>query len=291
VTSSPVPNDVLPANVSNTVATVVERYLGEIEASVPGLVEGVYLTGSVALGDFHARWSDVDFVSVCRERPTREAQGKLADVHERMAAKRARPVLDGWYLTWEDLASSPDRNRTLGLRAHEGVLRTGRNSVPPVLLWHELFDHGLHVWGPGLDEREIATDPDAVRAWCLDNLETYWTPWWHRNAKLLSASGIGALGSWAPTWGVLGVTRIHYTLSTGKITSKCGGGEWALDVVDPEWRQILRECLRTRNRPDKPSLYRTPLRRRRDMLTFMDLLMTDDEEVFTRSGPAGSPGS
>lgn len=278
--SSDVSNDALPVNVSNLVAKVVEDYLADLEATVPDLVDGVYLTGSVALGDFHATWSDIDFVTVIHDRPTKQQQSLLADLHERVAARHAKPRLDGYYLAWDDLASPPDRDTTLGLQAHEGVLHAGHNWVPPILVWHELHDHGLHVQGPTLQDREIALDHDALRRWCLDELARRWTPWWFRSAKLLSASGLGSLGAWAPASGVLGVARVHHMLSTGRITSKCGAGEWALSVAEPEWKRLLEECLRIRNRPDRRSLYHNPFRRRRDALTFMDLLMTVDEETF-----------
>ncbi|HYQ32089.1 MAG TPA: aminoglycoside adenylyltransferase domain-containing protein, partial [Lapillicoccus sp.] len=83
-----------------------------------------------------------------------------------------------------------------------------------------------------------------------------------------------------PASGVLGVTRVHYMLTTGRVTSKCGAGEWALTVCEPEWRRLLEECLRIRNRPTKASLYRDPFTRRRQALAFMDLLMTADEETY-----------
>ena len=88
---------------------------------------------------------------------------------------------------------------------------------------------------------------------------------------------------------MLEVTRLHYLLTTGQITSKCGAGEWALTLCEPEWRRLLEECLRIRNRPDRPSLYRNPATRRRDALQFMDLLMTVDEELFG-AGDAADDG-
>lgn len=278
--TSSVSRDVLPVNVSNQVARVVEDYLGDLLATVPALVDGVYLTGSVALGDFHPAWSDIDFVTVLHDRPTPAQQSLLADVHERVTARHRRPRLDGYYLRWVDLASPPDWSATLGLQAHEGILHAGRNWVPPILLWHELHDHGLHVYGPSLEEHEIARDPSALRQWCLDSIAQHWTPWWFRTARLWSTAGWGSLGGWAPASGVLGVARVHYTLTSGHVTSKCGAGEWALAISEPEWRRLLEECLRIRNRPDKPSLYRNPFRRRREALDFMDLLLTADEEVF-----------
>lgn len=281
--------DALPVNVSNTVARVVEDYLADLDASVPGLVEGVYLTGSVALSDFHPAWSDVDFVTVLADTPSDKHRMLLADVHERAARRHTRPRLDGYYLRWEDLESPPDRRTTLGLRAHGGVLHHGSNWVPSILPWHELNEHGLHVHGPSLEQRDIARDPEMLRAWCLDNIERQWTPWWYRNAKLWSGAGLGSLGTWSPASGVLGVTRLHYMLTTGRVTSKCGAGEWALAICEPEWRRLIEECLRIRNRPTKPSLYRDPFRRRKDALAFMDLLMTVDEDTFGADADRSDP--
>lgn len=270
----------LPLNVSNAVARVVEVYVEDLEATVPGLVDAVYLTGSVSLGDFHPASSNVDVVTVVRDTPDDVQQMLLADVHERMAASHPRPRLDGYYLRWDDLASPPDRHVTLGLRAQGGVLHHGETWVPPILTWHELSQHGLHVLGPGIEDRTIAEDPGALREWCFDTIESQWTPWWYRTARLCSGAGIGSLGGWAPSSGVLGVTRLHYLLTTGHLTSKCGAGEWAITVCEPRWRRLLQECLRIRNRPTKPSLYRNPLTRRKDALAFMDLLMTAEEEAF-----------
>jgi hypothetical protein len=281
VTSATSPGvDALPVNVSNVVAHVVEGYLDDLESTVPDLVTGVYLTGSVALSDFHPAWSDIDFVTVVNETPDDRQRMLLADIHERLAARQPTPRLDGYYLRGSDLANPPDRLVTLGLQAKGGVLHFGSNWVPSILVWHELAEHGLHVHGPGLEQRDIARDEEMLRDWCLASIAQQWTPWWFRNAKLWSGSGLGSLGGWAPASGVLGVTRIHYMLTTGRVTSKCGAGEWALTVCEPEWRRLLEECLRIRNRPTKASLYRDPLTRRRQALAFMDLLMTADEETF-----------
>ena len=273
-------NDPLPVNVSNVVARVVEDYLEDLDATLPGFVSGVYLTGSVALSDFHPAWSDIDFVTVIEEEPDAVQRMLLADVHERVRARHPRPRLDGYYLRWADLASPPNPRTTLGLQAKGGVLYGGFNWVPSILTWHELAEHGLHVHGPSLEGRPLARDDELLRRWCLARIEREWTPWWYRSANLVSGAGVGSLGGWAPASGVLGVTRLHYMLTTGRVTSKCGAGEWALTVCEPQWRRLLEECLRIRNRPTKPSLFRDPFSRRRQALAFMDLLMTVDEEMF-----------
>lgn len=279
--------DVLPANVSSAVAATVDSYLQRVRSHAPGMVDGVYLTGSVALGDVHPGRSDVDVVTVLRARPDAEGLRALADLHEGLALPdrrdpawdRTRARFDGWYLTWDDLAAAPAPGVTLGLRALDRRLFRGPGWVPPALLWHELAEHALHVAGPSLEGRVAVPGPEAVRASCRQTLDRQWVPWWQRTAKTASAAGLGALGPLAPATGVLGVARIRYTLETGRVTSKCGGGEWALDTMHPRWRRILTEALRVRHRPDRPSLYRSPWQRRRDALAFVDAVLTEAEST------------
>ena len=88
-------------------------------------------------------------------------------------------------------------------------------------------------------------------------------------------NAVAALGSWAPAWGVLGVSRLHYTLATGEITSKEGAGIYALRTFHRRWRRIVEECLRIRGGGEGRSLYRTPLGRRRDALAYMAMVIED----------------
>ena len=55
--------------VHRSVQHLVDNFLDAVDDEAPGLVERLYLTGSVALGDFRPRESDVDFVAVVAARP------------------------------------------------------------------------------------------------------------------------------------------------------------------------------------------------------------------------------
>jgi Domain of unknown function (DUF4111) len=72
-----------------------------------------------------------------------------------------------------------------------------------------------------------------------------------------------------PVWGVLGVSRLHYTLATGAITSKDGAGCYARRTFDERWWRIIDECLRIRRGGHERALYRNPLTRRRDALDYV----------------------
>ena len=104
-------------------------------------------------------------------------------------------------------------------------------------------------------------------------------------------------------WVVLGVCRLHYTLATGKIGSKEEAGRYGIRSFREQWHRALNEALRIRRadraRPDVVSafseiiddlrirrahsggsLYRTPVARRRDVLAFADMVITDAKRQF-----------
>jgi hypothetical protein len=253
---------------------VAAAYLEAVDAVAPGLVEGLYLTGSVALRDFRPSASDVDFVAVTRA-PLGVAQLQALDrAHARVRARFPRPAFEGIYVTWAELGRDP-LSAPPGPHAHEGRLhRSGRAERHPVT-WHTLASHGVAVRGPGREALAIWTDPRGLATWTLGNLCSYWQPWRVRRARLISAEGLRCLGSWAPSWGVLGVSRLHYTLATGQITSKSGAGDYALEAFPARWHRVVAECLRIRRGGSGPSLYLTPLARRREALAFIAMVIDD----------------
>jgi hypothetical protein len=256
-----------------------------VDAEAPGLVEGFYLLGSVALGDFRPRESDVDFVAVAAARPDAVALPALRRVHARMRGRYPRPHFDGFYVTRGDLGRDPAL--AVGAPdAHEGRVRAGESGLDPVT-WHTLARYGVAVRGPDPGGMGVWTDPAALASWTLGNLESYWRPWHRRFSRPFSIEGVAALGSWAPAWSVLGVSRLHYTLATGDITSKEGAGVYALRAFPRRWRRIVEECLRIRRGGEGRSLYRTPLGRRRDALAFVAMAIDDAR----RFGEGATPGS
>src|SRR4051812_5479776 len=98
---------------------IVQTYLAAVDEEAPALVEGLYLTGSVALGDFRLHESDVDFVAVTARRPDERCLAGLARAHARLQERCPAPDFEGIYVTWEDLTRSAAQRR-LGPSAHGG---------------------------------------------------------------------------------------------------------------------------------------------------------------------------
>ena len=258
------------------VDAVVADHLAAVDAAVPGLVEGLYLVGSVALDDYRPGTSDIDFLAVTADPLTNVQTTALAGVHARLTGRHPRPVLDGAYVTWRELAGDPALAGP-GAVVREGRLRTSANRADPVA-WHTLAAHGVTVRGPDRPGVPVLTDRAALATWTRDNLDGYWRPWLRRSLRLLSRPGVATVLAWGPAWGVLGVSRLHYTLATGAITSKYGAGCYARDTFDPQWRRIVDECLRIRGGQGR-SRYRNPLARRRDALDFVAMAIEEAQRI------------
>ncbi|MFI7699167.1 aminoglycoside adenylyltransferase domain-containing protein [Nonomuraea sp. NPDC049480] len=258
---------------------IVETYLSLADAEAPGLVEGLYLEGSAALDDYRPETSDVDFVAVTAAEPPIEA---LERIHTRLGAH----PFEGIYLTWDDLHHNP---ADLGERpqAHTGKLGLGGGANP--ITWHTLARHGVTCRGPKPGELDVWSDPAVLAAWTDDNLDRYWRRLVTRASRPISRWGLAALGGYAAVWIVTGVSRLHYTLATGDVTSKTGAGRHALEAFPERWHRVINEALRLREDDSatptlggllsglgehfgtpRRSLYGSPFERRSDVLAFAD---------------------
>lgn len=245
-------------------------YLARVDAAAPGLVEGLYLVGSVALDDFRPGASDIDFVAVT-SRPLAAGApdlDALRTVHRSIAG---RPYFDGSYVTWADLAGDPSKAGA-GAGTHEGRLHGRPAGDGDIIAWHTLAGHGVAVRGPRAGDLDVWTDRTALTSWCRRNATEYWRPWLVR-ASRLSPLGLASLTRWGPAWCVLGISRLHHTIATGAITSKSGAGVYAREAFDPRWRPVIEECLLIR-RGERTGLGR-PVRRRRAALDFLAMAIED----------------
>jgi hypothetical protein len=259
------------------VRQLVDDYLAAVDAAVPGRVVGLYLVGSVALQDFRPRASDVDFVAITDTPVSAAELAALERAHATLAARHRRPHFDGAYVTWRDLAGDP-ADAAPGAGSHEGRLHRREGGCDPVT-WHTLASHGVAVRGPDRAELSVWTDRPALAAWTRQNLDDYWRVWLRRSSRLLSWPGLACVHPWGPAWGVLGVSRMHYTLATGAIISKHGAGLYARHAFDPRWRRIVDECLRLREGGPGRGHYGSPFARRREALAFVAMAIAEAHRI------------
>lgn len=250
---------------------VCDLFLSLADEALPGLVEGLYLHGSLGFGEWYDGRSDVDFVAVLGRRPDDATVGRLREVHEEVSSTFQRPAFDGFHVTWEDLArppyDCPDVPCTQGGYFHDAA----RIDVHPVT-WHELARHGVVLRGPAPADVDIWTDDAELRRYTHENLATYWREEADLLAKFPAEAGKPDIVSWC----VLGVSRLHHLLATGALTSKTGAGRYAMSRFGERWRPIVTEALALRVTGGSSGYYEgAPDRRAEDTIAFTDMVVRD----------------
>lgn len=245
-------------------ADVTSQFLLLIDASAPGLVEGLYLRGSLGFGEYFDGQSDVDFTAVLATWPDAGQLDALTAAHAAVYAAHQHPRFDGFHLLPEHLARKPEECPDLPCMFDGTFHSTGRFDVNPVS-WHELARYGIAVRGPALTSAAVWTDAAALRAFTHGNLTSYWSG----VVEALVANPDEAGTPAAAAWCVLGVSRLHHVLATGQMTSKSGAGRHALTAFGTQWHPIVHEALRAREHPAEPSAYHPdPGARARDTTAF-----------------------
>jgi hypothetical protein len=228
------------AAVPSSVRELVVAHLEQADGAAPGLIEMLYLTGSVTLGDYRPGVSDVDFLAVTSRTLNASDLAAVAAAHEGMPAA---PHYDGIYLERSALPATPDDCPVVP-HVRDGVFRTDQpcGELNPVL-WLMLTRCGIAMRGPSTADLEVRVDPQRLRRWNLDNLKSYWQPLAEQIRQRVSGrTDTEPANSAGVVWAVLGPARLHYTLATGKVTSKTGAGRYAAQQFPP-WAELAARAV------------------------------------------------
>ena len=260
---TPEPDSPAHANIDTIVAT----YLAALDTYAPGIVEGVYLVGSFALGDWQPGRSDLDIVAVTAEPATDDDAEAIAEVHRQLAhlsdphlvpGAATFPDIDGPYVAWGDLvvpaATGLHRPWTLHGELHHDSECFEINPVT----WYTLATYGVTVRGPHLGvgrpgaqhDLDVVVDIEGMIRFVTDNLRSYWIGV-ANDVRRLDAGH--TLTPAAFEWIALGALRLHYTAFTGDVVSKSGAARYGLQVAPDTLHPCIAAALAVRQGDDVPA--------------------------------------
>jgi hypothetical protein len=228
----PVPHDVQAAT---------RQHLHALDAAAPGLVTALYVTGSVALGDYQQGRSDIDFMAFL-SRPVTDPQtvGRLAEVHAGLAGPAD---YDGNYVALACVPDVPDDEpsapHVVGGQFHADE---PNHQLTPAT-WAEFARYGIAIRGPRPAQLGIRVSRGRLSEWTLHNLNAYWRHRAEEGIQTLRAHDPGTgISAGVVAWMALGPARLHYTLATGDIASKAAAGEYAAGLF-PAYRPVLSSAV------------------------------------------------
>lgn len=215
-----------------TIRPLLDEYLALTGKHLPSLFSGFYLEGSIALGGFNERLSDIDFIALFQREPTPAETETLRNIHAQIEKNWPRWKMSGSYL-------QPDF--TSSLHYHDGVLtQHGPFTVNSVEGWI-LKNHGITLLGAAPQSLPIAPNWDIIVRDMKTNLNTYWASWTRQPDRMLTL-----LSDWGVQWAVLGVLRQFYSFRENSIVTKTQAGEYALKHLPTKWHPLIREAISIR---------------------------------------------
>lgn len=205
---------------------------------------GMYLTGSLAVGDFDNE-SDVDFVIIMRSKASEDQVLELQKMHLRLhrADTKWATCLEGYYIVQSELHHY-DANAAWHLYLDNGskdLQVVTDNEKDWVFERFVLQKYALILDGP--DPKSLF---DAIPVQVLQkNVFTELQRW--SNEVLDNPASLN--NRWFQSFMVLSLCRMLYTLQFGAIVSKAVAKEWAKESLDPKWIKLIERAWDERPNP------------------------------------------
>jgi len=226
----------------------VQELLLDIQAILGEQFVGMYLLGSLALGDFHPQTSDLDLLVLTTDALADETVAALRDLHERFDCSTSpwAAHVDAIYLPQVALRTpvpTADRFPT--------VEWPGQLALAPLepgwpIQRYTLRDYGMVVSGP---------DPcsllDPVPSDELRQASTGIVAAWHAQARN-DLNWIEWLRERTNhQFVVLTLCRLLYTLHTGSVASKPAAARWVEGASAGRWSDLIRHVT-TEQKTNEP---------------------------------------
>jgi hypothetical protein len=232
----------LPVPVAEAVAAWIDAH----DEAAPGVIEGLYLVGSVAFDDWTPH-SDIDVVAVVADPSDPELFDDLAAAHS-LVRDRVSIAVDGPYVAWGDLVVPPMAVQRPWVLDGEYHVDGESFEINPVT-WYTLATRGIALRGDPADRLGVHVDLGERRNWVRENLQTYWRGVGDRLRAAIESDRASETADGAVLeWVALGVARMLFTWETGEVASKSAAGTWAAGRV-PDFAGMLLAAVRVRSNP------------------------------------------
>jgi len=196
----------------------------------------MYLSGSLALGDFDPRSSDLDLVVVTDDALSNDLFVALREMHARFdtsgfpwAAK-----VDAVYIPQDALRHSAPTHEQYPQIEWPTALFLGQLESGWIFQCSTLREHGIVLAGP--DPRALIDpiDPDEMRR-AVGTIPLRWLEQAHHDPSWL----VWLRQRREQAFVVLTLCRLLYTLDSGAVTSKPAAARWAEKVLGPRWSGLI----------------------------------------------------
>jgi len=215
----------------NELLNTLLNYLSEI---LGNQLIGVYLHGSLALNDFKPDRSDIDLVVVTKNILPDDILEKLKEIHQKITSSNSSYAkrIECIYIPIESLKNYKEEN------AYFPCLHIGGDFYTDgfgLLEKHVLREKGIVIQGPEPKSFIKPVSANELKRAALNSLKEWWLPKLKDHSKLKADD--------YQVYAILTMCRALYTIQRGEITSKTAASQYAKQIFDHKWIELIDEAL------------------------------------------------
>jgi predicted nucleotidyltransferase len=223
---------------------VLNAFVDETQAELSGNLIGIYLVGSIAIGDFDLD-SDVDFLVVTNPDLTEANRTALQAIQAKLHEMDCYPAkhLEGSYISMADLNDW----KTVGEK-NLCYFDNGSTTLEQAIhdnKWHVrwvLRERGVTLIGQKPDKLmppvPVSEMSSEIKTSMREELKTF--------EDEINRPRSFCNSRFGQSFFVLTYCRMLHTLHTGTVQSKKAGVEWAKRFVEPKWVKIIDQAWNER---------------------------------------------
>ena len=214
---------------------MLEVLLAEVRSILGEQFVGMYLDGSLALGDFDEATSDIDVLMLTADFLPSEMVAALAAMHAQFSESASKwgHEMEVSYIPREALGQLPRREKQFVLpRIERGETLTLReHHMDWVLHCYILREYGITLVGEPLTNLIDTVTPQMMKEAARDLFDFWWRPMADDPTHLESVG--------YRVYNILTMCRILYTVRLGTVASKPEAARWAMAVLPERWRRLV----------------------------------------------------
>jgi hypothetical protein len=226
------------------VNTILHLLLAKLQAILGPQLIGLYLYGSLSLGDFDPASSDIDFIAATTQDLSAETLEQLRAMHADIAASGLpySDHLEGSYIPSTALRRYDPHNSRHPSIGVDWPFQVQEHNHNWIIEYHIVREHSVIVWGPSPQTLIDPVPPQALRESVCKHLKSQWQ-WRIDDLEWLRPRSYQAFA-------ILTLCRALYTLHHGTACSKPQAASWA-QATYPHWKPIIERALAWRSQSAK----------------------------------------
>jgi hypothetical protein len=258
-----------------SVQPFINAYLDAIQALRTHFY-GIYIFGSLALGAFEEQKSDIDILALIQGEWTGHQLAQLKHIHTQLI--QMYPLgkrLEVLYVPLHDLGKSDTDVAPYPYCGRKGKFHAAGYYGLNAVIWWIIKYKAICLYGPECSALPLEVTWRAVLEEMRDYLDTYLTD----KAK---HPYLFLLDGWI--WEVVPtLCRTLTILEDSEISTKPLALKRWRDRLPALWHPLIDEAWRIGYHPHTPSLYRSPIKRMREMLAFIEYTRERGHKVLATS--------